>query len=57
LIDAGFTTLGKLFDQMQDQGVWWAKDIPGIGEASAEKIADAFAQFWKEHPEYCDEAA
>jgi hypothetical protein len=50
--DAGVTTIGKLSDVMNAAGVWWRKEIKGIGEASAEKIADALSDFWKDHPEY-----
>jgi hypothetical protein len=52
LLDAGVTTLGKLSDTMNAAGVWWRNEIKGIGDASAEKIADAFAFFWESHPEY-----
>jgi len=57
LSDAGFTTLGNLFDHMKDQGIFWAKKIQGVGGASADKVADAFTQFWGEHPEFCGEEA
>jgi hypothetical protein len=40
---------------MSDQGMFWAKEIPGVGESSADKISDAFAQFWAKHPEFCCE--
>ena len=50
--DAGHLTIGKLSKLMNDHGQWWPKEIPGIGEASGEKIENAFANFWKKHPEY-----
>jgi len=54
LQEAGLTTLGKLSDHIRDQGDWWAREIKGVGEKAAEEIADAFAAFWKEHPEFCE---
>lgn len=53
LTDAGFATLGELSDRM-DHDSWWQL-VDGIGEKSAEKVADAFAAFWANHPEYCTE--
>lgn len=38
---AGIDTLGALQDLMQRNGQFWAKDLKGIGEQKAEKIADA----------------
>lgn len=53
LESAGYTTLGKLSDLMNDQGQWWNKEIGrGFGEAKATAVSDAFADFWKAHPEF-----
>ena len=52
LVEADLTTLGKLSDHMAEQGQWWWKQLPGIGEAAAEKISDMLASFWEAHPEY-----
>ena len=30
------------------------EDVPGVGKAAAEKVADAYAEFWKAHPEYAE---
>lgn len=53
LAEAGHDTLGRLAKLMQEHGQWWNKEVKGIGEAGATEVADQFAQFWKEHPEYC----
>jgi uncharacterized protein (UPF0335 family) len=53
IVDAGHTTIGSLSVHMADQGDWWAKQIKGIGEKARDEVCDAFADFWKEHPEYC----
>ena len=52
LCDLDLGTLGALSDRMAT-GDHWADDLDGIGIAKAEKIAEAFAFFWQEHPEYC----
>lgn len=52
LYDVEIETLGDLSQWMQNDQ-WW-KDIAGVGEKAAEKIADAFAKFWQEHPEFCE---
>jgi hypothetical protein len=53
LAEAGHDTLGRLSKLMQEHGQWWNKEVKGIGEAGATEVADRFAQFWSEHPEYC----
>jgi hypothetical protein len=54
LEEAGLTTLGKLSDKMADGDDWWS-DIKRVGTAAADSVADCFAEFWKDHPEYCGE--
>jgi hypothetical protein len=53
LAEAGHDTLGRLAKLMGDHGQWWPKEVKGIGEAGATEVADRFAAFWSEHPEYC----
>lgn len=53
LAEAGHDTLGRLAKLMADHGQWWNKEVKGIGEAGATEVADRFAAFWAEHPEYC----
>lgn len=53
LAEAGHDTLGRLAKLMQDHGQWWNKEVKGIGESGAAEVADRFAAFWSEHPEYC----
>ena len=53
LEEAGLVTLGKLSDKMADGGDWWA-DIKGVGTAAADQVADCYADFWRDHPEYCE---
>jgi len=55
LWDAGYDTLGKLSDLMAEKGQWWTA-IPSLafGESMAAQVADAFADFWAKHPEYCE---
>jgi hypothetical protein len=53
LEEAGHDTLGKVLKLMNDQGQWWNKEVKGIGEAGANEVADRFAAFWAEHPEFC----
>jgi len=50
LREAGLATVGKLSDRMGPGGPWW-RGIDGVGQAAAEKIAEAFEKFWKQHPE------
>lgn len=45
-------TLGKLTDLMNAHGQWWHREVKGFGEKAAETVADAFAAFWREHPEF-----
>lgn len=52
LEEAELTTLGALSDRMAE-GTLWALQVRGIGEASREKVEDAFQAFWEEHPQYC----
>lgn len=49
LIDAEMETLGKLADHGQSGKGWIA--IPGIGEASGEKIDKALDRYWQDHPQ------
>ena len=51
LTDAGLATVGLLSAWMHEKGDDWHRDIPGIGPKVANDIADAFEEFWKEHPE------
>jgi hypothetical protein len=53
LAEAGYETLGQLSDLMQAEGQLWNKKIKGVGETGAAEIADRFAEFWADHPEYC----
>lgn len=54
IVDAGFSTLGQLQSQMNDQGIWWAKQIKDLGDGGAEKVSDAFVEFWKKNPQYAE---
>lgn len=56
LEEHGHDTLGKLYKLMNDHGQWWNKEVKGLGEQSAAKVADAFTEFWRNHPEYCGAA-
>lgn len=51
--EAKITTLGQLSDLMNEHGDWWPREVAGVGEASAEAVANLFAAYWKQHPEYC----
>jgi len=51
LNDAGIETVEVLSLRMQQHGNDWYRDVPGLGPKAAEKVADAFEEFWKEHPE------
>lgn len=55
ITDAGHSTLGALQSHMNDQGLWWGKQIKGLGEKGQDAVLDAFASFWSEHPEYCED--
>jgi hypothetical protein len=55
LAETGFDTIGALHDQLQRPR--WFSAIRGFGEAKAARVADAFAEFWRENPEWADEAA
>jgi hypothetical protein len=57
LTEAGYETLGSVAKLMRDHGQWWNKEVKGIGEETAAEIADRFAGFWAEHPEYCQQQA
>lgn len=49
LYEANICTFGDLIDYQQPSPTGYVKrltDIPGIGEASADKILDALAEFW-----------
>ena len=46
-------TIGALNDRVKQHGDFWWKDITGLGEKGAEKIANALVDFWGRHPEYC----
>lgn len=46
-------TLGDLSDHQAKHGQWWFKEIKGLGEGKAAKVADAQAAFWAANPEYC----
>ena len=50
LVAADLETVGRLSDAMASDPQYW-RNISGIGETAAELIADAFDEFWKEHPE------
>lgn len=50
-------TLGRLSKHMNDHGIWWAREINGIGDVAKEKIEAAWGKFWAEHPEYAEPLA
>lgn len=50
-------TVGDLADWQAKKGEFWMKDLKGVGGAAAGKLADAFDKFWREHPEYTQNAA
>lgn len=52
LDDANIRTIGDLADYCQDDR-HQLTDFKGIGKAAADKISDALAEFWMQHPEYC----
>lgn len=43
-------TLGDLSAVMEKGGQDWYKELRGVGVGKAEKISDALAQYWKDHP-------
>ena len=53
LREANLITLGGLSDFMAAHGEQWWRDVDSIGEQKAVAVADAFAAFWEEHPEFC----
>ena len=55
LVEADIKTIGDLSNEMDTYGVTWHNTIAGVGDKAAEKIADLFIEFWKEHPEFCSE--
>jgi len=51
----GITTLGELTDCMNSGiGGHWFMGVPGVGKAAAEKVSDAYADFWAENPQYAE---
>ncbi len=54
LVEVDIKTIGDLSDQTDKYGVTWHNTIAGVGDVAAEKVADLFIEFWKEHPEFCD---
>ncbi len=40
-------TIGDLTDWQEHKGDFWHKDIPGLGKAAADNIADATEAFWE----------
>jgi len=48
----GVETVGELAD-LVNRDLWWM-DVPGVGKAAAEKVADAFAGFWAANPQYAE---
>jgi hypothetical protein len=46
---AGLQTLGQLSERM-NRDRWW-EDVPGVGSVTATAIGEAFAKFWKDHPD------
>jgi hypothetical protein len=52
ILDFGLSTLGALSDHVADQGLWWAKEIKGLGEKGNDAVCDSFVVFWNTHPEY-----
>lgn len=49
----GVVTLGDLTDTLNAGTQWW-RNVPGVGKAAAEKVADAYEAFWAQHPEYAE---
>lgn len=42
----GIKTLGDFADLQSKHGEWWAKELPGVGPETQNKIADAAESFW-----------
>jgi hypothetical protein len=55
LLDDGFRTIGMLADEMAADPLSWHEDIKGVGPAAVATIAEKFADFWREHPEWDDD--
>lgn len=53
----GLETLGQVADLMAKHGLWWKGHVKGVGEAGAAEVSDRFADFWRDHPEYCQSAS
>lgn len=53
LSEAGIHTLGHLVRFMRNYGPWWWKEVDGIGEDGAGKLADSVGDFQRDHPEFC----
>jgi hypothetical protein len=51
LHNAGLDDCGDLQDRMKKVGLWWSKDVAGVGEVAKTKIEDAFNAYAAEHPE------
>ena len=52
----GIETLGQFTEHQRKHGDYWAKVLDcKIGPEKAGQIADAFVEFWQQHPEYCEE--
>lgn len=51
LVDEGIETLGQLQEYLADKPL---TSIKGIGAEKAAAVADAFADFWTTHPEFCE---
>ena len=32
---------------------WWPREVSGVGEKTATKVAEGFEAFWAAHPEFC----
>jgi hypothetical protein len=55
LDEDGFGTIGMLADEMAADPLSWHEDIKGVGPAAVATIAETFAAFWREHPEWDDD--
>jgi hypothetical protein len=45
----GLETAGELQERMQRDGLWWNRDISGVGEAARDRIQDVFNEFVARH--------
>jgi len=52
----GIETLGELTDTINTSPLAWHVGVPGVGAAAAQKVSDAYSDFWTAHPEYVDAA-